>query len=360
MKRVIPVLIIALFMYPALQAQPQKVLVLEPSGNFSAIQKAILRANIAEMLTNSGKYEAFTDTNIEHDLICIAQLAGEEDDLFVESRLVELNSENVVITVNQHITKKPIPEFEKGCLQLAVKLAWWSSVCTSSKTLNTNTPRNGDVYNPDGIELVYVESSDTGTMATKSFFIGKFEVTQAQWKAIMGNNFSHFTGDSLPVENVNWWDTQTFLTKLNAVTGHNYRLPTEAEWEFAARGGTVGKGYTYSGSDNINNVAWYNANSGNATVGMKYKSGKIRKYTDNIDKHTHSVGRKAPNELGIYDMTGNVWEWCADWYDSSQQYKVARGGGWNSNTLFCHLSNRTGVSASNRDSHLGFRVVCSF
>jgi formylglycine-generating enzyme required for sulfatase activity len=360
MKRAITILIITMFVFPALEAQPKKVVILEPSENLSIMQKAILRAKIAEALTHSGNYETFTNTDVDHDLICTTQLLSEADDLLIESKLIEANSGNIVTTATQHIAKKPITEFEQGCLQLAVKLAWWSSVSTSSKTLNMTNPRNGEVYNPDGIELVYVESSDTGSMAIKSFFIGKFEVTQRQWKAIMGDNFSHFTGDSLPVENVNWWEIQKFLSKLNAVTGHNYRLPAETEWEFAARGGITGKEYTYSGSDNINDVAWYQNNSGAPTLKKKYENGKRMKYIDNIGKCTHPVGNKEPNELGIYDMTGNVWEWCADWYDSSQQYKVVRGGGWDNNALVCRLSSRVNVSPSNRDSHLGFRVMCSF
>lgn len=142
-------------------------------------------------------------------------------------------------------------------------MTWWSSAGVSSNLLEDCIHYNREVCNPDGIDLVYVECPDTGISETKGFFIGMFEVTQTQWKAIMGINFSHFTGDSLPVENVSWYDTQEFLSRLNAVTGNNYRLPTEVEWEFAARGGTTGKRYMYSGSDTINSVAWYYDNSGN-------------------------------------------------------------------------------------------------
>ena len=125
------------------------------------------------------------------------------------------------------------------------------------------------------------------------YYIGKYEVTQALWKAVMGNNPSEFKGDNLPVEQVSWKDCQKFLSKLNRITGKMFRLPTEAEWEYAARGGNKSRGYQYSGSNNLLDVAWYDDNSG---------------------RKTHAVGTKQPNELGIYDMSGNVCEWCQDWY----------------------------------------------
>ena len=128
---------------------------------------------------------------------------------------------------------------------------------------------------------------------TNDYYIGKYEVTQTLWQAVMGNNPSEFKGDNLPVEKVSWKDCQDFISKLNRITGKTFRLPTEAEWEYAARGGNKSRGYQYSGSNNLSDVAWYMDNSG--------------------DK-THAVGTKQPNELGIYDMSGNVWEWCQDWY----------------------------------------------
>ena len=135
----------------------------------------------------------------------------------------------------------------------------------------------------------------THQVTLSSYYIGETEVTQALWKAVMGSNPSWFKGDDLPVEKVSWDDCQTFISKLNALTGKNFRLPTEAEWEFAARGGNQSRHTQFSGSSRIDDVAWYDGNSG--------------------DK-THPVKTKQPNELGIYDMTGNVWEWCQDWYGS--------------------------------------------
>ncbi len=162
---------------------------------------------------------------------------------------------------------------------------------------------------------------------TNNYYIGKFEVTQALWQAVMGNNPSGFKDDNLPVEFVSWNDCQEFIGKLNRLTGKNFRLPTEAEWEYAARGGNKSQGYQYSGSNNLPDVAWYYENSGNKT---------------------HPVGTKQPNELGIYDMSGNVLEWCQDWkgnYNSSAQTnpkgpvsgsdRVLRGGSWDSSAVFC-------------------------
>ena len=186
---------------------------------------------------------------------------------------------------------------------------------------------------------------------TNDYYIGKYEVTQALWKAVMGNNPSNFKGDNLPVEKVSWDDCQEFINKLNRITGKTFRLPTEAEWEYAARGGKKSRGYQYSGSNNISDVAWYSDNSGNMT---------------------NDVGSKQANELGIYDMTGNVWEWCQDRYgryDSFSQVnptgansgsdRVYRGGSWSYTARYCRSSFRLRITSGYRRSFLGFRLVLS-
>jgi formylglycine-generating enzyme required for sulfatase activity len=183
------------------------------------------------------------------------------------------------------------------------------------------------------------------------FYIGKYEVTQGQWKQIMGNNPSYFKncGDDCPVEQVSWNDAQKFINRLNQKSGGKYRLPTEAEWEYAARSG--GKNEKYSGGNDVDSVAWHNSNS---------------------NSKTHSVGQKQPNGLGIYDMSGNVWEWVSDWYDggyyknsprnnptgpNSGSNRVFRGGRWNSHAGNVRAANRLFYIPAYRVDILGFRLL---
>ena len=186
---------------------------------------------------------------------------------------------------------------------------------------------------------------------SNNYRMGKTEVTQALWKAVMGSNPSNFKGDNKPVESVSWNDCQEFISKLNAATGKNFRLPTEAEWEFAARGGKISKHYQYSGGNNIDDVAWYENNSGDTT---------------------HDVASKQPNELGLYDMSGNVWEWCNDRYgsySSNTQYdpagptsgsnRVNRGGSWLNRARNCRSSYRSYNPPDSRSSYNGLRLALS-
>ena len=183
-----------------------------------------------------------------------------------------------------------------------------------------------------------------------NYYIGETEVTQELWEAVMGSNPSEFKGPKLPVENVSWDDCQAFIGKLNAQTGKTFRLPTEAEWEYAARGGKKSKGYTYSGSNTIGNVAWYSDNSGETT---------------------HEVGTKQANELGIYDMSGNVWEWCQDWYGKTYYEKssttdpqgptsgtcrVLRGGAWFNSAQYFRVAYRS-YNFPDLDLNFGLRLV---
>lgn len=187
------------------------------------------------------------------------------------------------------------------------------------------------------------------TVTLSNFLIGQTEVTQALWQAVMGDNPSYFVGDDRPVERVCYHDCLDFIIKLNQLTGQKFRLPTEAEWEFACRGGNNSRGYKYSDSNNLGSVAWYDGNSG--------------------DK-THPVGTKAPNELGIYDMSGNVWEWCSNWYANytsnsqanpsgpqSGAGRVGRGGSWGHNARCCRSSFRGNYGPARRIITLGLRFV---
>ncbi len=188
------------------------------------------------------------------------------------------------------------------------------------------------------------------SVTLSAFNIGKYEVTQAQWAAVMRSNPSHFKDcEECPVENVSWNDVQEYIQKLNAQTGKKYRLPTESEWEYAAKGGKSSIGFTYSGSNEMNAVVWN---------------------TENCGGKTHKVGGKQANELGIYDMTGNVWEWCSDWYDkynsfketnptgaSLGQYRVERGGSWNSYAEDCRAAYRDRRTPDKGYDNGGLRLV---
>ncbi len=188
----------------------------------------------------------------------------------------------------------------------------------------------------------------THKVTLSPFLIGKYEVSQTLWLAVMGENPSVNTGINLPVDNVTWNECQTFITKLNELTGKNFRLLTEAEWEYAARGGNKSKGYKYSGSNNLGDVAWY---------------------IDNSNNTSHAMGTKAPNELGIYDMTGNVMEWVSDWkgsYSSGAQtnptgpdsgtYRVNRGGSYGNVERLSRITNRNSIDPNMSSKTMGLRL----
>ena len=192
-----------------------------------------------------------------------------------------------------------------------------------------------------------------------SYYIGQTEVTQGLWNAVMGSNPSHFVpynywdnNFSAPVESVSWYDCQAFIAKLNEMTGRQFRLPTEAEWEFAARGGRVSQGYKYSGSNTIDSVAWYYENSGS------------------VAQSTKPTATKDHNEMGLYDMSGNVWEWCQDWYGGyssepqtnptgplSGTSRVIRGGCHSNDAEYCRVSFRSRTKPTNAYNYLGLRLV---
>ncbi|GJL84109.1 MAG: hypothetical protein DHS20C01_37430 [marine bacterium B5-7] len=192
-----------------------------------------------------------------------------------------------------------------------------------------------------------------------SFYLGKYPVTQQVWQTVMGNNPSQFNGSRRPMDCVSWRDVQEFISKLNGMTNKRYRLPSEAEWEYAARGGIRRRqdGYLYAGSDKLKEVGWYSKNSA---------------------KETKEVGLKYPNELGLYDMSGNVWEWCNDWFDKKYYQachekgrvqdpqgpeqgvtRVVRGGSWSNDPRYCRVAYRRNNEPANRVTFLGFRLALS-
>lgn len=195
------------------------------------------------------------------------------------------------------------------------------------------------------------DESPAHQVTLSSYSIGQTEVTQELWLAVMGNNPSHAKGPKRPVGSVSWNDCQDFINKLNQLTGQNFRLPTEAEWEYAARGGKSG-GTKYAGSNSIDDVAWYD------------------KGVNTLNNGTHNVATKHPNSLGLYDMSGNVWEWCMDWYGgysisyqtnprgaSSGLGRINRGGSCYNDAMSCRVSNRNFLTPSNRHYLVGLRLA---
>ena len=235
----------------------------------------------------------------------------------------------------------------------------------SARTADSQSETKNRVFTVNGVsfKMIFVEGgtfsmgSSSGeederpvhSVTLSDYYMGETEVTQELWQAVMGSNPSSFTGNRRPVERVSWYDCQEFIEKLNVLTGEKFRLPTEAEWEYAARGGNKSKGYAYAGSDNVWDVAWYSSNS---------------------DGTTHEVKGKLPNELGLHDMSGNVWEWCSDWYGSyseesqtdpqgltSGSARIYRGGCWFYDADLCRCVYRDRSTPTGAGNTLGLRLV---
>ena len=222
------------------------------------------------------------------------------------------------------------------------------------------------IYTVNGVsfKMIYVEGGtfqmgigseydSTHEVTLSDYNIGETEVTQELWIAVMGNNPAYFIGDSqCPVECITWDECQNFISKLNKLTGETFLLPTEAQWEYAARGGNKSKGHSYSGGFRLENLSWYR---------------------DNSDGTTHRVKTKASNELGIYDMSGNVFEWCSDWHGSysiyptigvkdpigpaTGSYRVRRGGSWCRSSMYCMVDRRGASEPAKGSYEVGFRLA---
>ena len=233
-------------------------------------------------------------------------------------------------------------------LDITVNGVTFNMILVKSGTFYMGAQKD-DPNAPNYDEEAWSREAPVHQVTLSDYYIAEAEVTQELWMAVMGSNPSHFEGAQRPVEQTTWYDCQSFINKLNQMTGMNFRFPTEAEWEFAARGGNDSNGYKYSGSDIIDDVAWYSADG----------------------KKTGDVMTKKPNELGIYDMSGNVMEWCSDAYgDYTSEHqtdptgpngvdRVVRGGCCLSNATYCRVALRNFLHPGGASYGIGMRLALS-
>lgn len=273
-----------------------------------------------------------------------------------------------VTGVNVGTTTVHVTNTTTGAITILTVIVTYSQTFTVNGVSFTMIPVEGGTFTmgatPEQGSDAYYNENPAHEVTLSDYSMGETEVTQALWQAVMGSNPSYFSPYSnydenlqRPVEFVSWDDCQTFISKLNQMTGKTFRLPTEAEWEFAARGGNLSQGYKYAGSDSINYVAWYWFNIPSQTIGTEGYG-------------TQMVASLDPNELGLYDMSGNVWEWCQDWYGSyssepqtnptgpaSGTYRIYRGGCWGTYDTTSRVSYRGQSAPTNTLYSVGFRLA---
>lgn len=306
-------------MYRVLERMNEFLEAVEASHDFDMSGK-VKESSIAAIGKNFGAKFVF---------VVDATIIG--DELFIAGRLINVVTSDVITSAQEFTSGDPSISKVCAMTEKVVNSMIGQGGSSSSGPQYSGSSTGGDVetFTVNGVSFEMVKVGN-------GLYIGKTEVTQRLWQAVMGNNPSNFLGENRPVEMVSWFDCQEFCDRLSRLTGRIFRLPTEAEWEYAARGGEQPKSYEYSGSNDLYRVAWYDDNSGNST---------------------HPVAQKLPNSLGIYDMTGNVWEWCADTWNSNGSSRVNRGGGWTNIAASCRVANRGCNAPARRFSNLGFRLA---
>ena len=294
------------------------------------------------------------------DVIEVSEI---RDEMYIAARMVDVESAAVIASYQNSAPVETMEQLRKLARDVAGRLlglapggsnvsqSGYSGSVGQNRTFTVNGISFEMVAVPGGSFMMgsYEGADDEKPVhqeTVRDFMIGKTEVTQELWRAVMGSNPSYFNGERNPVERVSWTDCITFVNRLNQLTGQNFRLPTEAEWEYAARGGNKSRNYKYSGSDDLYMVSWFSGNSGNTT---------------------HPVATLQPNELGIYDMSGNVWEWTSDLSSdnynvrrnggSSGSSRVDRGGSWSNGASACRVAFRASGSPGDAGSFLGLRLA---
>ena len=413
MKKILLFTALIMFSALAMAQNAKKVAILETVDKENKVEYGVelqLRGYLTDAINRTPGYEGYDRVNMaqiigEHNFqrtgyvsdaqikklgemtgassIIVAEAAMYGSDrIIIIAKIIDVETARIENTARPKVASTSDDGMAKACAELAIELLGMTSDTrsgngggsgrTGSNTYSGSQGAATLTFTVGGVtfEMIKVEAG-TFTMGCTSeqgsdcyddeepfhrvtisqdYYIGKFEVTQELYEAVMGTNPSIRKAFDRPVENVSCNDAHEFCAELSRMTGRRFTLPTEAEWEYAARGGTKSYGYKYSGSNSISEVAWY----GNSTA----------------NGQTHSVGTKSPNELGIYDMSGNVWEWCLDWYGNyssasqtdpmgpgSGSLRVLRGGGWRNGARYCRVANRYGDTPDYRSIYYGFRVV---
>lgn len=311
--------------------------------------------------------------------VLVAEAATyDENHIIITAKILDVQTAGIKEASDPEVSSTDPKEMKNACIQIARTLLGGASSSSSStrptsprQAANSGSSQAVQTFTVGNVsfDMIKVEAgsfimgctSEQGSdcssnespyhrvTITNDYYIGKFEVTQELYEAVMGVNPSHWKAFDRPVEQVSWNDAMEFCSELSRLTGRRFTLPTEAEWEYAARGGKKSTNAKYSGSSSIATVAWYDGNSGS---------------------QTHPVGRLRANELGIYDMSGNVLEWCLDWYGyyssamqtdpmgpGSGSSRVLRGGSWDYVAVSCRVADRMSGSPGYRSNCIGFRVV---